>query len=391
MITQRFGPLVRAARRVDVFSVVERLLILASLALVAITIGGQLGDKLGLAGGLGTVVAWSIAIVFDALWIGSLRMSEIAIRQRSTVGMVVMLGLSAAAVAGSTLVLARMGHVEVFCFVPVAAALFMGLRLFADNVLADVETSETIAEQSAADRNARALAAADARHLRSGAVTDVVTETAEHLAEADRQIARADILTKAQRKIDEARAKAEARLVASDKAHGQAAAAFTQRTLSVLTPGGTGTAIEAGTGTGTARGIEAGTAAGTQLVNRPVPAAVPQAKAEIEAGTGEPVPPVEPVETEPVPIDGGVTLDEVAAAAGVETPEPGTVGLSYEQIVIVLRWLRYSTEPPRSYRQAVDAFRAAKFRGGQDKIRRAWNELDEIEAGTEPDPEISEA
>jgi len=388
---ERLGNIARWPRRLNVFSIVERLLVLASLALVAVTIGHQLGAMLGLSGPLGTAVAWTIALVFDALWIGSLRMSEIAIRQRSTVGMVVMLGLSAVAVAGSTLVLVYLGHVRVFAFVPVAAALFMGLRLFADNVLADVATSEAIAGQSAADRNARALAAADARHLRSEAVTDVVTETAEHLAEADRQIARADILTKAQKKIDEARAKAEARLVTSDKAHGQAAAAFTQRTLSVLTPAGSGTAIEAGTGTGsgTAGEIEAGTAAGTWPVNRPVPGPVPQAKAEIEAGTGELVPPVEPVDEEPVPVDGGVTLDEVAAAAGVETPEPGTVGLSYEQIVIVLRWLRYSTEPPRSYRQAVDAFRAAKFRGGQDKIRRAWNELDEAEA--EAEIETSEA
>ncbi|MCX4809005.1 hypothetical protein OG601_00005, partial [Streptomyces sp. NBC_01239] len=125
-----------AFHRVDVFAVIEKLLTLASLALVAITVGGQLGHMIGLHGKAGLVVAWSIAVVYDALWIGSLRMSEIAIRQRSTVGMAVMLGLSAAAVGLSSTILLMLGHAKVFAFVPVAAAMFMGLRLFAGNVLA---------------------------------------------------------------------------------------------------------------------------------------------------------------------------------------------------------------------------------------------------------------
>jgi hypothetical protein len=179
-----------AVHRVDVFAVIEKLLTAASLALVAITVGGQLGHMIGLHGKVGLAVAWSIAIVYDALWIGALRMSEIAIRQRSTVGMAVMLGLSAAAVGLSSTILLILGHAKVFAFVPVAAALFMGLRLFAGNVLADAGDRGRIAKQSAADRNARALAAADARHLRSEATTDVYVETAGHLGEMQRQIAR---------------------------------------------------------------------------------------------------------------------------------------------------------------------------------------------------------
>ena len=222
-----------AVHRVDVFALIEKLLTAASLALVAITVGGQLGHMIGLHGKVGLAVAWSIAIVYDALWIGALRMSEIAIRQRSTVGMAVMLGLSAAAVGLSSTILMMLGHAKVFAFVPVAAALFMGLRLFAGNVLADASTAARIAEQSAADRNARALAAADARHLRSEATTDVYLETAGHLGEMQRQMAQADVLTRAQAQINKARAKAEDRLQKSEQDHGVKALAFTERALAL--------------------------------------------------------------------------------------------------------------------------------------------------------------
>src|SRR3954449_4341132 len=96
--------------RVDVFAVIEKLLTAASLALVAITVGGQLGHMIGLHGKVGLAVAWSIAVVYDALWIGALRMSEVAIRQRSRVGMAVMLGLSAVAVGASSAILLTLGH-----------------------------------------------------------------------------------------------------------------------------------------------------------------------------------------------------------------------------------------------------------------------------------------
>ncbi|NJP74328.1 hypothetical protein, partial [Streptomyces sp. C1-2] len=213
-------------RRLDVFAIVEKLLTLAALTLVAITVGSQLGPILGLTGTPGHIAGWSIALVYDALWIGALRMSETAIRQRSRLGMAVMLGLSAAALAVSTSTLLILGHARVFAFVPLAAATFMALRLFAANVLADHATADAIAEQSAADRRARALAAADARHLRSTAVTDVMTETAGHLGEMERQIARAETLTRAEARIAKARAKAEERLRKADEEHGELAGAF---------------------------------------------------------------------------------------------------------------------------------------------------------------------
>jgi len=353
-----------AGRRLDVFAVIEKLLTAASLALVAITVGGQLDHMLGLHGRVGTVVAWSIAIVYDALWIGSLRMSEVAIRQRSTVGTIVMLGLSAVAVGVSSTILLMLGHAKVFAFVPVAAALFMGLRLFAGNVLADADTAAVIAEQSAADRNARAIAAADARHLRSEATTDVLTETASHLAEMQRQIARSDALTRAQAEINKARAAAEKRLQESEQKHGTNALAFTERDLALTVSRPAATAV----------GDTRSELDGHTVVTQAIP--------EITAVTIAPVTAPETDLVEPsgqAPIEDGMTLADLAAIEGVDTPEPGE-RLSDEQLSVVLRWLRYGMEPPRSYRQAQKEFRAAGFTAREERVRRIWGEIETNEA-----------
>lgn len=349
-----------AVRKLDVFAVVEKLLTLAALVLVAATVGGQLGSILGLHGKLGLVIGWSIAIVYDALWIGSLRMSEVAIRQRSTIGIAVMIGLSVVAVGTSTATLLILGHAKVFAFVPVAAALFMALRLFAGNVLADAETAAVIAEQSAADRNARALAAADARHMRSEATTDVVTETAGHLAEMERQIARADVLTRAQAEINKARAKAEKRLQDSEEKDGVAALAFAKRDLAL------------------AVSRPAVTVGGHTTADVDGHTVVTQVTPEIEPVTIETVT-VDETHSETVPeqapVEDGVTLQMLADVAGVELPVPGA-RLSDEQLDVVLRWLRYDMEPPRSYRQAQKEFRDRGFTAREERVRHAWAQIE---------------
>jgi hypothetical protein len=355
-------------RRLDLFAIVEKLLTAAALALVAITVGGQLGQMLGLHGKAATVAAWSIALVYDALWIGALHKSEVAIRQRSKVGMAVMFSLTAAAIAASTFTLWRLGHAQVFAGVPVAAALFMGLRIFTANMLADGQTSDQIADQSAAARNTHALAAADARNLRAGAVTDVLTETAGHLAEMERQIARARVLTETQKKLSKARAKAEDVLAAVDKNHGDKAEAFVSRGL-----------VTAGSRTE----VTPGGHAPPELHGHTV---VTQVIPEIQAVT---IGPVTRVETDTsgqpdqAPIEGAMALIELATATGIDHPQPG-VTLSDEQLAVVLRWLRYSMEPPRSYRQAQDAFRKAGFRAREERVRRIWGEIETLEAETAP-------
>ncbi|MEU2179877.1 hypothetical protein ABZ579_03190, partial [Streptomyces thermolilacinus] len=78
--------------------------------------------------------------------------------------------------------------------------------------------------------------------------------------------------------------------------------------------------------------------------------------------------------TPPVAPKTTVTLEEVAAVAGVPVPETGE-RLTDEQLLVVLRHLRYRDDPPTSYRQAVADFRDAGFVGGEERIRRTWGEL----------------
>lgn len=357
--------LTRHLRRINLFAVVETLLTVAALTLVATTVGSRLGPLLGLTGHLATVVGWSVALVYDALWIGALRMSEAAIRQRSRLGMGVMLGLSTAAVAVSTSTLFVLGHARVFAFVPLAAALFMGLRLFAAHVLADPDTAATIAAQDAADRREDALSRAAARSLRAAARREARAETAEHLAEVTRQTARAEALTDAEVRLLKVRAKAEEKLREAGEAHGELAAAFAARplALTVTAPGTPVTPTE--------------TRAVTVPAERPAP--VPPTPQQLALDTIPSTPSgtaVTPTDTQasipaaPAPAQ-GVTLADLAAVTGVTVPVPG-VTLTDEQIDVVLRHLRYSDDPPMSYRQAVAAFREAGFVGSEERVRRIW-------------------
>ncbi|MDX3226083.1 hypothetical protein [Streptomyces sp. ME19-01-6] len=103
-------------------------------------------------------------------------------------------------------------------------------------------------------------------------------------------------------------------------------------------------------------------------VTPPVTEEDTQVTPELETVPREPVTPVTP------PPEAPVTLEEIAAVAGVPTPVVGEP-LSDVQLVVVLRHLRYLDDPPLSYRQAVAAFREAGFVGGEQRIRRAWGSL----------------
>lgn len=80
-----------------------------------------------------------------------------------------------------------------------------------------------------------------------------------------------------------------------------------------------------------------------------------------------------------------VTLDQLAAVAGISTPLTG-VPLSDEQLDVVLRSLRYRSDPPVSYRAARDAFREGGFVGSEKRLRIAWGLLMSNEE-TDSDPE----
>jgi hypothetical protein len=76
-------------------------------------------------------------------------------------------------------------------------------------------------------------------------------------------------------------------------------------------------------------------------------------------------------------------LDELALAAGVSQPRPGAT-LTAEELAVVLRWLRYTMEPPRSYREAKKAFRKYGFKAKEQRVRLAWREIDALEAEVTP-------
>ncbi|MEU2455866.1 hypothetical protein ABZ605_37975 [Streptomyces sp. NPDC012765] len=69
-----------------------------------------------------------------------------------------------------------------------------------------------------------------------------------------------------------------------------------------------------------------------------------------------------------------VTLAELAAVTGVTTPEPGEP-LTDTQLGVVLRHLRYSEDPPRSYRKAAGEMRRRGFVGSEERIRPMWRAL----------------
>ncbi|MFI1367770.1 hypothetical protein [Streptomyces griseochromogenes] len=71
-------------------------------------------------------------------------------------------------------------------------------------------------------------------------------------------------------------------------------------------------------------------------------------------------------------------LAQVAAVAGVETPQPGEP-LTEEQLTVVLRWLRHSENPPLSYRKALAAYRAAGFSAKEERVRKAYAALIDAE------------
>ncbi|MEU5973660.1 hypothetical protein [Streptomyces sp. NPDC047315] len=103
-----------------------------------------------------------------------------------------------------------------------------------------------------------------------------------------------------------------------------------------------------------------------------VPPAVTEEDTQVTLNL-EPVPPL-PVTPVTPPVTVPVTVEEVAAVSGVPTPVQGEP-LSDDQLVVVLRHLRYSDDPPLSYRQAVAAFREGGFVGGEKRVRQAWGSL----------------
>ncbi|MGW2444487.1 hypothetical protein [Streptomyces sp. NPDC001675] len=83
---------------------------------------------------------------------------------------------------------------------------------------------------------------------------------------------------------------------------------------------------------------------------------------------------VTPTGTPAHPAAHTVTLTDLAAVEGVPVPQPGEQ-LTDTQIGVVLRHLRYSDDPPLSFRQARSSYRGAGYQGSEERIRHAWAAL----------------
>ncbi|MEU3574723.1 hypothetical protein AB0E96_40925, partial [Kitasatospora sp. NPDC036755] len=70
----------------------------------------------------------------------------------------------------------------------------------------------------------------------------------------------------------------------------------------------------------------------------------------------------------------GATLADVCMVAGLAEPVPGEP-ISDDQVAAVLRWLRFSTNPPMSGRAAIAAFRAAGYIATEARLWDAWRAI----------------
>lgn len=352
---------VRWVRNINPFAVIEGVLTAASVALVTATVGSSLGEHLGVTGHAGLALGWAIALVFDVLWVSSLKMAVTAIRQRSIIGMVVMLSVAIASVGASVAALFILGHAAAYAFTPVAVLVFMGLRLFSEHTLADAATARQIAKASADARNAAALARSDAATLASAATTDLILETADHLAAIRKDVVRIGMLTDADTKISKARAKAMKKLESAHEKHGAAAARY-QAQLALPVSSVTETVRD-----------------DTQVTEVSDAPALPVQRdvTDEEYGVTEldvmldgldDVAAIEMVET----------LADMASVAGEDVPEPGDT-LTDGQIEVVLRWIRWMKTPPLDYRPAAAIYRKEGFKGAEGRLRAAWAAIERAE------------
>ncbi|MFF9345331.1 hypothetical protein ACF1CG_36930 [Streptomyces sp. NPDC014773] len=89
-----------------------------------------------------------------------------------------------------------------------------------------------------------------------------------------------------------------------------------------------------------------------------------------DGGTGGGTPAV----PQDVPAAQAPDLSYLAAVAGVPVPVPG-VPLEDDQMAVVLRYLRYDDDPPASYRQARDQYRAHGYIGSEERVRQVWRQV----------------
>lgn len=384
------------------FKILEAFFTAVALGAVVVTIAPTAGAQLGVTGQWGLVLGGAVAVVLDLLWVGAMRQLGRAIWQRSRSGIVAMGAVSVAATAASTALMLGIGHAGWFAYLPGLALTATGLRVYVDNAFATRGKARAIFAREAGDRDERAQAEADSRHAVASINTQAVRLVAENNARANAQLALAEQRVAAQIEQNKRYARLEKKLAESEKKSGKAAQQFLTRglttgleerlSLPVWGPSVPLTAPAADSPvTGPQEAVTAApvTDSGAEAVTPPVTPAVTEGVTpedpEIEAPSqGGATPPATPSDTDA--FGGGVTaapdmadLEAAAAVAGVETPRPNE-SLTNEQLLVVLRWLRHSEQPPHSYRKARTLFTDQGFIGGEQRIRNAWAVLEATEA-----------
>lgn len=178
---------------------------------VAVTIAPHVAASVPAAGAAAPAVGVAVALAIDVCWAALMHTTTHAYKtgqHRPAYGFGAATGV---AVAASTILLAAVGHMGPWSAVPVLAALLLVADGIRDQVTVSPETAATIRERTAAIRDARALAAIEARHA---AHTETIAGYGEAARLAARTAALADIKVtvrradhRAQRRIDAATAR----------------------------------------------------------------------------------------------------------------------------------------------------------------------------------------
>lgn len=374
------------------FKILEVAFTAVALVAVVVTVGPAAGARIGVAGEWGLILGGAIAIVLDLLWVGAMRQLGRAIWQRHRPGIIAMGITSVVATAASTTLMVKLGHAGPFAYLPGLALAATGLRVYVDNAFASRGQARGIFEREAVDRDERAQAEADARHAVAAIKTQAVRVVAEDSARATAQLALAEQRVAAQVEQNERYAALEKTLTESEEATGKAAELFRARKLTsdlehrlALPVWGPSVALPAPT----AKALSAAsvTPSVTPPVTRGVTGGVTQGAPEIEAASQDGETPVTPDPEDPFGESDTSALnmedlEAIAAVAGVETPRPDE-SLTDEQLVVVLRWLRHTEQPPRSYRKARALFTDLNFVGGERRVRNAWAALEDAETPSE--------
>lgn len=177
---------------------------------VAVTIAPHIADSVPAAGAAAPAVGAAVALAIDVCWAALMHTTIQTYRNGQTRAALGFGAATAAAVATSTILLAAVGHMGPWSVVPILAALLLVADGIREHVSVSPETSTVIRQRAAEIRDARALAAIEAKH-------DAHTETIKGYRESTRLSARTAALAEIRTTVQQANYRAAKRIESSQK------------------------------------------------------------------------------------------------------------------------------------------------------------------------------